>query len=757
MSRRRFIPGLATVKNECADWTPHGPSIDRGIPSVDSPDLALGSSVPVDWRVVASVLIVAFLVLSSVAVFMLPVKETVPAQVTYTPHLPITITQDDDFVTQGWLGGGTVLNPYIIRDLDITAAGNATAISISNTKVHFVIDSCYLHNASTAQIRLTNVKNGTLHNNICQNLSYGSYGIYLLNSRDNLVANNNCSYSDMGIYLESSSYNAVENNTCYANSEYGIEVYLSGYDELFNNTCIANQYYGMFVLNSNHIKVDNNTCASNYDKGMYMYHATFSNITVNRCIGNAYEGLYMENADDSQVVGNNCSGNKDGVYMTVSSRVQLVANKFILNNNIGIILSSSDNDVFDRNNCSRDGVGGIYLESSNGHRVTNNTCSISSGYGIRLYSSSSCLFDHNNCTSLGGYGLFVESSANDMISNNTLRSTNRGIEIRQSTAMTIYNNTISHNFYAGIHLNLSLRNRLLHNTLVGNGVMIDGNQISHWNSHKITADNTVNGRILRYLSNVSGQTVPLGAGQVILANSTNIVVSGQNLSDASSGIEAGYCSGITIVGSLCTNGTYGIRLNAVNLSIVSYNHLSWNQFDGALLVNVDNCTVNGNNISSNLEYGLRVDGSRWNDIVGNRFLANAQYGVYLGANLSATSTTVRNRVWNNSFAFNAGTTGTPNPSLSQAFEATGMNYWNSSGTPHGYGNYWRDWTTPDGPPKDGIVDEPYSVSGHADSKDYFPLTTPPEPVIPIPEMSVVFVAPLMALVVGALAWRRRET
>ena len=750
MSRRRFIPGLASIENE--DWTPPKPSIEREMPSIEQRISVLESSSPLDGRGTAAVLMVAFLILSSAAVFLMSGTETIQSRIAYNPHSPITIVSDADFAGQAaielWSGDGSALNPYQIRDYDIDATSIGTAISISNTRVHFVIDSCYLHDATLAQIRLTNVMNGSMDSNICLN---GSYGIYLLNSRYNMVAENNCSHSERGVYLQSSSFNTVENNTCYDNLEYGVAVIGLGsaFDEILNNTCLANDYYGIFVYNSNHITVDNNTCAANLDKGLYVYRTTASNITGNRCLDNALEGIYLDDADSNNVVGNSCLGNNDGVYMTMSSFVQLLGNSCSGNNNIGIILSSSDDDALDWNNCSQNGVGGIYLESSNRNRVSNSTCSMSVGYGIRLYSSSSCVIDDSNCSDLGGYGVFVGSSMSDLVRNNRLRMTDTGIEIVQSSSVTILNNTISNCFYAGIHLNYSLRSRLIQNTLDGDGVMIDGNLLSHWNSHMITADNTVNGRVLRYLSNISGQTVPLGAGQVILANSNDTIVSGHNLSDASSGVEAGFCSRITITSVQCSNSTFGVRLYEISDSIVSLNMLNWNRFDGARLVHVDSSTVNLNNISGNLGNGLRLESSLQNDIVENRVWSNTQFGVYLAA------ATIGNTIWNNSFAYNSGTDETYDTLLIQAFDQTGMNHWNSTGTPYGYGNYWYDWTTPDASPPTGIVDLPYNISGLAGAKDYFPLTTPPEPVIPIPELSVIAVAPLLAIFICALAWRRR--
>jgi hypothetical protein len=74
-----------------------------------------------------------------------------------------------------------------------------------------------------------------------------------------------------------------------------------------------------------------------------------------------------------------------------------------------------------------------------------------------------------------------------------------------------------------------------------------------------------------------------------------------------------------------------------------------------------------------------------------------------------------NRIWNNTFIGNNG-------SGIQAYDI-GANNWNTSGSPHGYGNYWDDWTTPDAN-SDGIVDNPYSIMGSAGAEDYYPLVSP---------------------------------
>ncbi|MHA2058964.1 MAG: right-handed parallel beta-helix repeat-containing protein, partial [Candidatus Thorarchaeota archaeon] len=120
-----------------------------------------------------------------------------------TPHGAITIDGDANFsdtaLLEGWPGDGSPENPYIIDGLDIDLDGNnGSCISISNTRVSFTISNCNLTGASGDSgtgIWLSNVTNGELVNNICNN---NRIGISLGGSDSNTVANNTCNSNSDG-------------------------------------------------------------------------------------------------------------------------------------------------------------------------------------------------------------------------------------------------------------------------------------------------------------------------------------------------------------------------------------------------------------------------------------------------------------------------------------------------------------------------------------------------------------------------------
>ena len=127
-----------------------------------------------------------------------------------TPHVPIVIESNDDFVTQGWPGDGSPGVPYVINDLELNATPIEPGISITGTDVFFVISSCVINSggAPSKCIVLNAVENALIYNNTCFT---GDIGI-LLNQTDGIsVIENYCySMSRAGIYLDgSASYGSV--------------------------------------------------------------------------------------------------------------------------------------------------------------------------------------------------------------------------------------------------------------------------------------------------------------------------------------------------------------------------------------------------------------------------------------------------------------------------------------------------------------------------------------------------------------------
>ena len=451
--------------------------------------------------------------------------------------------------------------------------------------------------------------------------------------------------------------------------------------------------------------------------------------TIRNCYahdgGGSYRGIYLFTCMNGTVMGNNCSNNFDNILLSVSSKISVYnnncsystsgysmvlhksGNNSVHNNNcndsdIGILVatSSNNNSVYN-NNCSLNERGIVLDNSAIKNRVSNNNCSFNDR-GIWLWSSSENRISDNNCSSNNYDGIWLHTSSNCTISNNTCKSNAQyGINLTSSSNKnTLINNTCSSNSLAGIVLESSYNNTMSNNICSNNpdGIFLGS----------LSNDNTIRNNTCS--NNQYGITVFSSSSKNTLSNNT--------------------CN---------SNSLHGIYLDSSSDDVLSNNTCSNNQYGITVYSSSNRNVLNDNTCDLNTNYGIYLDlSSNDNTIVRNQLRNNTLHGAYLG-------TGSNNRIWNNTFIGNNGAGSTRDTAHLQAHDGGTNNHWNTSDSPHGYGNYWSDWTTPDAD-FDGIVDKTYNLTAGVGPMDYYPLTTPAPP---IPEFSELIV-PILGLVLIAL-------
>lgn len=128
-------------------------------------------------------------ILLVLALLSLSALETRPAAATLLSHGPILIDGNNAFTKANSgvsRGNGSLLNPYLIKDLSITAPAG-TGIDIRNTTSYFLIRNV-LVSGSQYGISLTNVTNADVENST---LSSNQHGIILFSGRSSLIFNIN--------------------------------------------------------------------------------------------------------------------------------------------------------------------------------------------------------------------------------------------------------------------------------------------------------------------------------------------------------------------------------------------------------------------------------------------------------------------------------------------------------------------------------------------------------------------------------------
>jgi len=627
--------------------------------------------------------------------------------------------------------------------------------------------------------------------------------------------------NNFGLSLYESSNNSIYNNSFFNNTRDGIKIFSGRRNHIINNTFDSNND-GIWIWKSNDNIIRNNTIINDtehlIEEGNIRLYESLNNTLENNTMtdngisikSDSLEHWNTHDIDTSNLVNGkpiqywkNTNGETipygSGQVILVNCSEVVVENQNVSNTYVGIGVYFSTYCVIINNTCTANRLSGIHIDSSDNNDIINNTCSSNSRNGIYLYDSSNNDITNNLCNDNSWDGICFEGdywnneNNNNNITNNTCNSNDDGITLRGINNNIIDNNTCNSN-YDGIRLADSIRNTVTNNTLysssgaavklydsqdiiLGNNVMLEsgisisGHWPRYWETHTISTSNLVNGKPVHYLNNVVEETIPQGAGQVILVNCENVTVKNLNVSNGSVGIQISHSSHITIRNNICNSnngrGIYlqhsdnctimnnicdsnydGITLHYYTMdTIVLENTCNSNRMDGILIgdgkrnsILENTChhnregisvwsdlTIVADNYFESNEKGIKLNGDN-NTISDNIFSKNdvgiySDYGYY---NIIANNTCVSNAdysislekwaennvIHHNNFIHN-------NVGKKQAFDNGTNNRWYVSGE----GNYWSDLTMPDDN-LDGIVDIPYLIDGTAANRDNYPLVLP---------------------------------
>jgi parallel beta-helix repeat protein len=445
----------------------------------------------------------------------------------------------------------------------------------------------------------------------------------------------------------------------------------------------------------------------------------------------------------------NWQNNDAGIELNNVQKCTIENNLFYLNAQYGILLNSSRSNTIANNNATLNINDGIHLRSSSGNTIFNNNA-FSNNAGISVNKLGGNTIMNNVVGSNRGSGIYLESSANNLMSNNFCNKNldNKGIYIQES------NNNI-----------------LTNNTLIDDGILIDGSVSLHWNTHSIDETNTINGKPIYYLKNRTGETIPPGAGQIILAKCNEIRIENQILSGGVISILLAFSRNNIIINNTATQcDQSGIALRYSDNNYITKNNVSSNIIGIDLFESDDNniignfvsnttdgificCRSYSNDIQHNIinlnEKGIRIVSSTGDtitsntcsnntigimgasansiSITNNKFISNIKYGIQISntKNASIIDNTIslnedyglylnvvsNSKIYHNKFINNT----------NQAYDDS-TNKW--SGSKAKGGNYWSDWISPDDD-EDGFVDKPYTIDGPGEMMDSRPLAYPP--------------------------------
>jgi len=530
----------------------------------------------------------------------------------YVMHAPIEITNNAGFTDLGFPGEGTQENPFIIEGLNITGS-TGRLIEIEDTTAYFCIQNNLLDGlvGENIGLYLMRVTHGTIETNIITNCDIG---IRVYSSKNITLSSNTIINCELwGIYLRSEQI-TMTHNTVYHCGEVGM--YLSG-------------------SNQNIVKYN---MISDCEVGIYLDDSIQNTLVGNQLFNNIFriEGRDVEDYLQEQVVENVINGRPLIFWQNVQGGIiPKGAGQIILVNTTGVEVMGQD--------LTQVSVGVLAVFCTN-LDIHNNSIANCQEEGIKMLHSSNNTITQNTITNNNASGIVLSASINTSVIHNFITNCDDGIILGRSAQNFVTDNTISNCRSAGIDLWNSAQNTLERNQLVNNGLSISGKDVEDYLQANVVA-NMINERPLVFWQSMTGGTIPPGAGQVVLVNTTGVEVTGQDLTQASIGVLAAFCEDLAIHNNILTHNHYGITLEQTGNIKITNNYIA-HCIEGIYLLSSSGNTLTHNTIANNTDIGIHIeDSSEQNTLTHNTIANNTDIGIHIED--SSEQTLTYNTIANN--------------------------------------------------------------------------------------------------------------
>ncbi|MBS3091193.1 right-handed parallel beta-helix repeat-containing protein [Candidatus Pacearchaeota archaeon] len=174
------------------------------------------------------------------------------------------------------------------------------------------------------------------------NFIWGSTGILLTRSSNNIISNISSTGNHHGIYLYiDASNNRIINNNISFNGNGGIRIQFRSNNNTMHNNIMEGDADGIYVDSSRNNLIDNNTFKNGGDIGVYLVLGSNNNFVTNNAIKTTNTGIVIELGSNNSLIANNVieSNNYFGIQLVRTSVNNTLLNNQILNNPFYSILS----------------------------------------------------------------------------------------------------------------------------------------------------------------------------------------------------------------------------------------------------------------------------------------------------------------------------------------------------------------------------------------------------------------------------------
>ena len=471
-------------------------------------------------------------------------------------------------------------------------------------------------------------------------------------------------------------------------SKAGIELDSNGNN--IRNNQFQEDFPGILIYNSSGNRVEKNSFKDCF-AGVVLWHGAAGNYITDNTIGGGNRALFTNDVGGNTLSNNVLSGSSIGLYLTNATGVVALGNK-VSGGTYGILAD----------NISRCSIGdsilkgcehGIFISETDHLSIYNNSIKDGS-FGILMQRSSAngiqgCTVD--NVTEGIGLGFVIDSIISGCSVSNIKKQCIGLVNSRNNTMEKNQVNKCTQAESMGIMIRNSPSNRFHENALndVIWGLYVEGKAKEDYDN-TIDESNTIDGKPIAYLCGQSGKTIRnRELAHLTLAYCQNCFVAGNTITNDA--LFLSESSNNKILGNNVSR-CYGIYINRSLYNDLVGNTLYANRYSGIYLINSDDNQIRENHAYQNSQNGISLANSQSNNLSGNLVELNSA-GIWL--NLSNSNRVVENNITSNQLGiFIANSIGNQvyhNNFISnkeQAEDKNGDNSWDTGNVTGG--NYWSD-------------------------------------------------------------------
>ncbi len=379
------------------------------------------------------------------------------------------------------------------------------------------------------------------------------------------------------------------------------------------------------------------------DYGIYItdsdVYFRIQNCTIfNTHFGSGNDAIRFWYVTKATIYNNTLYSSGSGIDLNVATNITISEN-IIKNGNLGIHTSSSNDIKIIGNTIKNNSYHGIRKSGGLNHTIIGNT--IMDNYGDAFSSNAGFNNITGNIFANNLRGINLEYSERNCIEGNQINNnTYAGIELYVVTNSTFISNELNDNEDGGIYFNAGCKdNYFTNNTLTNGGVGIwYGKPFDQLILYEpIDSSNTINSRPIYFYVNETGLTADkfTNAGQVLLINCNNSLISNANASYSTYGISLFYCENTTMTGcDISNNNRVGLLIEHGANNKLLYSTINNNGLDidggGIEISHSPHTYLYNNTIKNSFREGIQLSLCNYSAVINNTVKYN---GIHSGEGL----------------------------------------------------------------------------------------------------------------------------